>query len=107
MAQAAAKRRKGIQRSKSPRKDQRLEARIDASQKALIERAAYLKGMNVTEFVTFSSHEAAIKTIEEHETLTLRDEARDVFINAILNPPAPSETEKAAVARYRSLVRTK
>jgi uncharacterized protein (DUF1778 family) len=107
MPQAAAKRRKQIRRSASPRKDQRLEARIDAPQKALIERAAYLKGMNVTQFVTFSSHEAAIKTIQEHESLTLRDEAREVFINAILNPPAPTKTEKAAVTRYRSLVRTK
>ena len=107
MSQAAVRRRKRSQRSDSPRKDQRLEARIDPLQKAVIERAAYLKGMNVTQFVTFSSHEAALKTIQEHETLTLRDEARDVFINAILNPPDPSETEKAAVARYRSLVRTK
>jgi len=107
MAQAAVRRRKRIQRSDSPRKDQRLEARIDARQKAVIERAAYLKGMNVTQFVTFSSHEAALKTIQEHETLTLRDEARDVFVNAILNPPDPSEAEKAAVARYRSLIRTK
>ena|SRR5215471_8161190 len=107
MAHAAIRRQKRIHRSDSPRKDQRLEARIDAHQKAVIERAASLKGMNVTQFVTFSSHEAALKTIQEHETLTLRDEARDVFINAILNPPDPGETEKTAVARYRSLVRTK
>ncbi len=107
MAQAAARRPKQIRRSASPRKDQRLEARIDASQKALIERAAYLKGMNVTQFVTVSSHEAAIKTIQENEILTLRDEAREVFINAILNPPVPSKIEKAAVARYKSVVRTK
>ena len=107
MPQAAARRPKGTRRSASSRKDQRLEARIDASQKALIERAAHLKGMNVTQFVTVSSHEAAIKTIQEHETLILQDEAREVFMNAILNPPAPSKTEKDAVARYKSVVRTK
>jgi len=105
MAQAAARRQKRIQRSESPRKDQRLEARIDASQKALIERAAYLKGMNITQFVTLSSHEAALKTILEHETLTLRDAARDVFINAILNPPAPNDSARAAAARYKALIR--
>lgn len=107
MPRAAVRRQRRSQRSESARKDQRLEARIDAPQKALIERAASLKGMNVTQFVTLSSHEAAMKTIQEHETLTLRDEARDVFINAIANPPSPSEREKAAVARYKSLVRTK
>lgn len=107
MGQAATRHPKGNRRAASARKDRRLEARIDASQKTLIERAAYLKGMNVTQFVTVSSHEAAIKTIQEHEVLTLRDEARDVFINAILKPPAPSRIEKAAVTRYRSRVRTK
>jgi uncharacterized protein (DUF1778 family) len=105
MAQAATRRQKRIQRSESPRKDQRLEARIDAPQKALIERAAYLKGMNVTQFVTLSSHEAALKTIQEHETLTLRDAARDVFINAILNPPVPNDAARAAAARYKALIR--
>jgi precorrin-2 dehydrogenase/sirohydrochlorin ferrochelatase len=33
--------------------------------------------------------------------LTLRGEARDVFVNAILTPPAPSKAARRAAARYK------
>ena len=33
--------------------------------------------------------------------LSLRDEAREVFINAILNPPAPNEAARIAAERYK------
>jgi uncharacterized protein (DUF1778 family) len=33
--------------------------------------------------------------------LRLRDEAREVFINAILNPPAPTQAAHRAAERYK------
>jgi uncharacterized protein (DUF1778 family) len=33
--------------------------------------------------------------------LHLRDEARDVFVNAVLNPPAPNAAARAAAERYK------
>jgi len=35
------------------------------------------------------------------EMLTLCDEAREVFVNALMNPPAPNKAMRAAAARYR------
>lgn len=84
------------------RKDQRLEARVTRHQKRLIERAAELRGTTVTEFLVVSAQEAAAETIRNHEILVLRDEARDVFIDALLNPPAPNEALRSAGRRYRS-----
>ena len=84
------------------RKEERLEARVTPEQKRLIERAAELRGTTVTEFVVVSAQLAAAEAIKEHETLVLRDEAREVFIHAILNPPAPSPAARAAAARYRA-----
>jgi uncharacterized protein (DUF1778 family) len=84
------------------RKQQRLEARITPDQKRLIERAAELRGTTVTEFVIASAQQAAADTIKDFEVLTLRDEARKVFVNAILNPPRPNEAARAAARRYKA-----
>jgi uncharacterized protein (DUF1778 family) len=84
------------------RKEQRLEARVTPDQKRLIERAAELKGTTVTEFVVVSAQQAAASTIKDFEMLTIRDEAREVFINAVLNPPAPNDAARAAAQRYKA-----
>jgi uncharacterized protein (DUF1778 family) len=90
-------------KSKHPRlrKQQRLEARVTADQKRLIERAAELRGTSVTEFVVVSAQQAATETIRDFETLTLRDRARTIFVNAILNPPVPNEAARKAAQRYK------
>lgn len=51
-----------------------------------------------------SAQEAAASTIEKFEVLHLRDKAREVFMNAILNPPAPDAAARAAAERYRKHV---
>jgi uncharacterized protein (DUF1778 family) len=83
------------------RKEERLEARVTSAQKDLIERAAALRGTSVTEFVVASAQEAATTTIKDFDALHLRDQAREVFINAVLNPPAPNDAARAAAERYR------
>ena|ERR1700681_2181642 len=83
------------------RKEERLEARVTPAQKRLIERAAALRGTSVTEFVVASAQEAATTTIKDFDVLHLRDEAREVFIKAVLNPPAPNDAARTAAERYR------
>jgi uncharacterized protein (DUF1778 family) len=82
------------------RKEERLEARITPAQKRLIERAAALRGTSVTEFVVASAQEAATNTLKDFDILRLRDQAREVFIKAVLNPPAPNDAARAAAERY-------
>jgi uncharacterized protein (DUF1778 family) len=83
------------------RKEQRLEARVTPELKRLIERAADLRGTTITEFVVASAQEAATSTIKDFEVLHLQDEAREVFVNAVLNPSAPNEAARAAAERYK------
>jgi uncharacterized protein (DUF1778 family) len=83
------------------RKEERLEARVTLAQKRLIERAAALRGTSVTEFVLVSAQEAATRVIRDFEVLRLRDETRELFINTILNPPAPNEAARSAAERYK------
>jgi len=83
------------------RKEERLEARVTHEQKKLIARAAALRGFSVTEFVVASAQQAATETIKDFELLTLHEDARDVFVNALLNPPPPNEAGRAAAKRYK------
>ena len=87
-----------------PRRRARLEARVTPDQKRLIERAAQLRGTSVTDFVVATAQQAANETIKDFEMLNLRDEARAVFVNAILNPPAPNEAARRAAERYKKHV---
>lgn len=87
-----------LQRS---RKEQRLEARVTSDQKRLIERAAALRGTTVTEFLVASAQQAAAVTIQSFESLSLREEAREAFVHAVLNPPVPNDAALAAARRYR------
>ena len=92
----------GVQRiERRARKQERLEARVTPAQKRLMERAAALRGTSLTEFVVASAQQAAANAIRESEVLRLRDQAREVFIHAVLHPPAPRDTARAAVERYR------
>jgi uncharacterized protein (DUF1778 family) len=93
-----------VKRQQRSRKNERLEARVTPDQKRLIERAAELRGSTVTDFVVASAQQAAADTIRDFETLVLRDQARDVFINAILNPSPPNDAARAAAQRYKTEV---
>ncbi len=95
------------QSTKPTAKNHRLEARISRDQKRLIERAAQLRGRTVTDFVITEIQEAAAATIREFESLQLGEEARDSFMQALLNPPAPNPATKAAMARYKKQVKSR
>src|SRR5437868_7816950 len=82
------------------KKQERLEARVTRAQKLMIERAARLRGTSVTNFVILSAQEAAAETIKDFEVLTLRDRARDTFVDALLHPPAPNAAARGAAKRY-------
>jgi len=82
-------------------KKNRLEARLTAEQKRQIEHAARIKGTSVSDFVVLSAADAALRTIREHEVLTLNERAREAFAQALLSPPAPGRRLLAAARRYR------
>jgi uncharacterized protein (DUF1778 family) len=86
-----------------PAKLQRLEARVDAKQKSLLQRAARLQGRTLTDFVINAAQEAATQIVERHEFLELSERGRKTFVDALLTPPTPSPRLVAAAARYRKL----
>jgi uncharacterized protein (DUF1778 family) len=48
--------------------------------------------------------EAARRTIAKHETLVLSDRDRQVFFDALVHPPSPSERLQRAFAEHKRRV---
>lgn len=82
---------------------ERTEARLLPEQKRRIERAAQIKGLSVSDFIVQHADEAAIRTIEQHTTITLSARDSRIFVEALLNPPEPGAGLKAAVRRYKRM----
>jgi uncharacterized protein (DUF1778 family) len=87
-------------------KNARLEARVTIEQKQLMERAASLRGQNLTEFMISVLADAATQTILDSELIALTDRDRQAFAAALLNPPTPSE-RAIADARWYAQVNNK
>jgi uncharacterized protein (DUF1778 family) len=85
---------------------ERLDFRVDEQTKALIERAAQLERRKVTDFCTAVLTEAARRTIAEHETLTLSEQDRVAFFDALVNPPPPNERLRRAFVKLKSWVKS-
>jgi len=84
----------------------RLEARIRADQKRLFEYAAAVRGVTLTDFVIGTVHEAATRTVQEHEVMVLEGANRARFVEALLNPPAPGAALRRAAERHQKLLGT-
>src|ERR1035438_4606629 len=82
-------------------RDERLDARVTREEKEMIETAARLSGTSASDFIRMATRQAALNTIREHEVLTLNEEAKRVFVEALLNPPKPTEKAIAAARRLK------
>ena len=80
---------------------ERLEARVTAEQKSLIERAASLEGRSITDFVLSSLQDAARRTIEQHSQFALSVRDGEAFVEALLNPKPVNERLRDTVRLYR------
>lgn len=80
---------------------ERLEARVTAEQKSLIERAAALQGRTLTDFVLTSVQDAARRAIEEHHQLALSVRDGEAFVDALMNPQPVNDRLRDTVRRYR------
>jgi uncharacterized protein (DUF1778 family) len=71
------------------RKDERLDLRLSAQAKALLQRAASARHKTVSEFVVDSSLTAAAETMAERREILLDDAQWEAFLAALDRPPSP------------------
>lgn len=86
--------------STSQSTSERLQVRLDADTKRLLERAAAYSGTSVSDFIRTHAREAAKAVIAENEQLPLVPADWEVFLRAIEAPPEPAPALRAAVAAY-------
>ncbi|MDQ2841534.1 MAG: DUF1778 domain-containing protein [Acidobacteriota bacterium] len=83
-------------------KPYRFDARLNESQKLLIQRAADLEGRTLTDFVLHSAESAAERTIQERTMLVLSAKDTEAFVQALLAPaPEPGPALRRAAKRYK------
>ena len=80
---------------------ERIDVRLRAEQKALIERAAVIKGLTITDFVLQHTLEKAERIVREYETWTLERPDAELFAEALQNPPSLGPRLAEAAKRYR------
>jgi uncharacterized protein (DUF1778 family) len=82
-------------------KDDRLQVRLDAESKSVLQRAASYRRKTVSQFVLATALEEAEKVIRENEVVTLSGPDWKVFYDALTNPPPPNAALRKAFAKYK------
>lgn len=79
-------------------KKERLELRVSPSAKQLIQRAMAVSGLTAGDL----AYEGARRVLDEHERMVLTGADSIAFLDALLNPPEPTEELVEAFRRYRA-----
>lgn len=82
-------------------KGDRVEFRTSQGERIQFERAASYLGMNLSAFLRMAALEKSAEIVKENNILILSDHDRDLFLNALENPPKPNKNLKKAFAEYR------
>ncbi len=83
------------------RKTTRVDVRLAPAAKEILERASALESRSLSDFIVSSAMEAAKETIAQHERMSLSARDREAFVQALLDPPAPTVWARAAAKRFR------
>jgi len=80
----------------------RMEFRVDEKIKAKVEKASALLGMkSTTQYVVNIMDANATKVIADHETITVKDDIFDLFMDACTKARKPNKALRDAVAFTR------
>lgn len=83
----------------SPRKDDVIQIRASAGMKAMLSRAAALRGQKLSEFMLDSARREAEDAILDQRSFFLDVEQHERFLAMLDAPPAPSPALRALMAR--------
>jgi len=90
--------------STSEAKDDRLQVRLNAEAKTVLQRAANYRHKTVSQFVLTTALAEAEKVIRENEAVAVSAADWKVFYDALTNPPAPNAALRKAFAKYKKAI---
>ncbi len=82
----------------------RLNFRLSFELKEKIERAATVSGVTVTDFAINALVNSAEEVLDKHQTRTLSDRDRDLFLEMLDSSRKPNEALRAAVKAHNKLI---
>ncbi len=88
-----------------PKRDARLNLRVTAEVKALLEEAAAADDTTLSEFCITAARRAAEERLKSAETIRLRGKDAQVFFNALVRPPRPNAALRRAAKRHAQRVK--
>jgi uncharacterized protein (DUF1778 family) len=91
-------------RRRRPAKSARLEARVTAEQKALIERAAAYEGCTISDFLLHSAQQNAKAVIQQRELIALDASQSRSLVELLLAAPKPNKALRQALRDHRRRV---
>ena len=86
--------------SNSHSRDERIDIRVNSESKSMFLKAAELSGQNLSAFVVEAVRERAIRVLDEYDKIRLNNQARDLFLDALANPPAPNAALRRAAKKH-------
>ncbi|MGL5362135.1 MAG: DUF1778 domain-containing protein [Bosea sp. (in: a-proteobacteria)] len=81
------------------KKDDVIQIRASADTKAIIARAADMRGQKLSEFMLDSARKQAEETLLDQRLFLLDDARYDAFVASLNNPPETSFEAKARLSR--------
>jgi uncharacterized protein (DUF1778 family) len=86
----------------------RFDARISEKQKEYFEYAAALGGYKtLAAFIFHAAELEAGKIVEQHNVIIASEKDRELFFDAMMNPPKPNERLKKAAQWYKGMTEAK
>lgn len=84
-------------------KKERIDLRLTNDDKSLIEDAAALSNLTISQFMLASASRRAEEVIEEHRRMKLNETSWNLVMDAISNPPAPNAKLRNAARRLQDM----
>lgn len=81
-------------------KSERIQLRIDAYSREILQKAADYSDKPLGQFVVANALDAAEQIIGEREQINLSEADWNIFFDALENPPKPNRKLKAAFKNY-------
>lgn len=82
--------------------EERIDARMPRDTKRIIEQAANLIGVTVSDFVINQAYQAAQTVIKDHDRWVLNRIQSEAFADSLLHPPEPNLALRQAAVRSKS-----
>ncbi len=88
------------------KKHNRVEFRASQEERQQIAKAANSLGLSISAFLRMVALERSTAIIRDHKTILLSDRNRDLFLEALENPPISNRNLQKAFQAYVSLSKT-